>query len=58
MKWRPPGAQAVLDLRSVRVNDDWDAYQRFRRRRAHARRFPSHIAPTVIPEREILSCAA
>ncbi|MFQ5380747.1 MAG: ISKra4 family transposase [Dehalococcoidia bacterium] len=37
MKWRSPGAQAVLDLRSVRVNGYWDDYQRFRRRREHLR---------------------
>ncbi len=58
MKWRPPGAQAVLDLRSVRVNDDWDAYQRFRHRRAHARRYGSALPLSHTPEREILACAA
>jgi hypothetical protein len=30
MRWSRPGAQAVLDLRAVRINDDWDDYQRFR----------------------------
>ena len=32
MQWTEPGAQAVLDLRSVRVNEDWEAYQIYHRR--------------------------
>jgi len=37
MRWIKPGAQAVLDLRAVRVNDDWDDYRRFHRQRQHQR---------------------
>jgi hypothetical protein len=37
MRWTQAGAQAILDLQAVRVNDDWDAYQRFRRHRQHQR---------------------
>lgn len=30
MRWRTAGAQAMLDLRAVYLNDDWDAFQRQR----------------------------
>ena len=30
MRWRTAGAQAMLDLRSVFLNDDWDAFQQYR----------------------------
>ena len=46
MRWTQPGAQVVLDLRAVRVNDDWDEYQRFRRQRQHQRLYgPYSTAP-------------
>lgn len=48
MRWTQEGAQAVLDLRSVRVNDDWDEYQRFHRQRQHQRLYsPFPAAPPV-----------
>ncbi len=47
MRWTELGAQAVLDLRATRVNDDWDDYQRFRRQRQHQRLYGSY--PTVPP---------
>ena len=30
MHWTRGGAQAMLDLRSLHVNGDWDAYQQYR----------------------------
>jgi len=30
MRWRTVGAQAMLDLRSVFLNGDWDAFQQYR----------------------------
>ena len=30
MRWRVPGAQAMLDLRAVYINGDWDAFQAHR----------------------------
>jgi hypothetical protein len=30
MHWTRPGAQAMLDVRSIHVNGDWDQYQSFR----------------------------
>jgi hypothetical protein len=58
MKWCPPGAQAVLDLRSVRVNGDWDAYQCYHRHCAHARRYASPLTLPHAPETEMLVRAA
>ena len=37
MRWTLSGAQAILDLRAVRINDDWDEYQQFRRHCQHQR---------------------
>jgi hypothetical protein len=53
MRWTPAGAQAVLDLRAVRVNDDWDAYQGFRRRCQHRRLYDTR--PVAIPVPEIFA---
>jgi hypothetical protein len=58
MKWRQPGAQAILDLRSVRVNGDWDAYQAFRRRQVHRRLYASASARVQPTEVEVLALAA
>jgi len=30
MRWRIPGAQAMLDLRAVYLNNDWDAFHQHR----------------------------
>jgi len=30
MRWCVPGAQAMLDLRAVYLNGDWDAFQEHR----------------------------
>lgn len=37
MRWTLAGAQAVLDLRAVRLNGDWDAYWAFHRRQQQHR---------------------
>ena len=37
MRWTQAGAQAVLDLRAVRLNGDWDAYWQFHRQEQHTR---------------------
>jgi hypothetical protein len=50
MRWTQPGAQAVLDLRAVRINDDWDDYQRFRRHRQHQRLYDAHPIAISIAE--------
>lgn len=30
MRWQTDDAQAMLDLRSVFLNDDWEAFQQYR----------------------------
>ena len=37
MRWTTEGAQAVLDLRTVRLNGHWEAYGPFHRQRQHQR---------------------
>ena len=39
MRWSTDGAQHMLDLRAVWINDDWQAFQRFRREQAHQNRY-------------------
>jgi hypothetical protein len=53
MRWTRPGAQAVLDLRAVRINDDWDEYQRFHRHCQHRRLYDTH--PVAIPIAEMFA---
>jgi len=48
MRWTKPGAQAVLDLRAVRLNGDWEAYWAFHRQRQHERLYG---ATTQLPTR-------
>jgi hypothetical protein len=40
MHWTPPGAQAMLDLRSTYVNGDWEEYQTYRIHRETQRLYP------------------
>ena len=40
MHWRVPGAQAMLDLRAVSINGDWDAFQQHRVKQEHRRLYP------------------
>jgi hypothetical protein len=58
MRWTKSGAQAILDLRAVRINDDWDAYQRFRRRCEHQRLYSSHPNASPVIETIVLKQAA
>lgn len=37
MRWTKAGAQAVLDLRAVRLSGHWDAYWQFHRHKQHER---------------------
>jgi len=55
MRWTLPGAQALLDLRSVRINDDWDAYQTFHRFQQHQRLYDRPCQPLPAPELFTLS---
>jgi hypothetical protein len=58
MRWTVEGAQAMLDLRTVRVNGDWDAYWQFHRQHQHHRLYsPSQQIPEQV-ETQVLSLAA
>jgi hypothetical protein len=57
MRWTPTGAQAVLDLRAVRLNGDWDAYWQFHRQQQHQRVYGSEPA-AAHPEAQVLRMAA
>jgi hypothetical protein len=51
------GAQAILDLRAVRLNNDWDAYWHFHRQQQHQRLYGA--APAAAPpEVQALQMAA
>lgn len=39
MRWVPEGADAMLELRAVEINGDWDDYMRFRTNREHDRQY-------------------
>jgi hypothetical protein len=40
MHWTPAGAQAMLEVRSVHVDGDWEAYQAYRIERETAKLYP------------------
>jgi hypothetical protein len=50
MRWTVAGAQALLELRAVRINEDWAAYQDFHRQCQHQRLYGA--SPTAIPVAE------
>jgi hypothetical protein len=57
MRWTQDGAQAMLDLRAVRINGDWDAYWQFHRQQQHHRLYGA--APAALsPEVQVLAMAA
>ena len=58
MRWTKQGAQALLDLRAVRLNDDWDDYQCFHRQRQHQRLYRARSAIVHMPEYQVLALAA
>jgi hypothetical protein len=57
MRWTLAGAQALLDLRAVRINDDWDAYQAFHRLKQHQRLYNHPCQAIPAPELFTLSQA-
>jgi len=57
MRWSLSGAQAILALRTVHLNSDWDDFQRFRRLLAHQQCYGS-THPFLLPEALILAQAA
>jgi len=39
MRWTEDGAQAVLDLRAIRINGQWETYWAAHRQQQHERRY-------------------
>ena len=58
MRWTKSGAQAILELRAVRVNGDWDAYHSFRRQCQHQRLYGSLSSVPAAAETIVLKKAA
>ena len=58
MRWTQAGAQALLDLRAVRLNGDWDAYWRFHRQQQHQRLYGVPRPVSAAPEDQALQVAA
>jgi hypothetical protein len=58
MRWSRAGAQALLDLRAIRLNGQWDAYWRFHRQRQHRRRYPASPPDRFPVDLQILDMAA
>ncbi len=58
MRWTMAGAQAVLDLRAVRLNHDWDAYWQVHRQQQHQRVYGASVLPPDMAEVQVLQLAA
>ena len=58
MRWTKDGAHAILDLRAIRLTDDWDAYWAFRRRRQHHRLYGSSGSASTPVDAQFLASAA
>ena len=58
MRWTVEGAQAVLDLRSIRLNEDWDAYWQYHRHQQHQRLYAAAPDATDPAEACVLKLAA
>jgi hypothetical protein len=40
MRWKVPGAQAMLELRTIYTNGDWKAFQTYRIEQENKRLYP------------------
>jgi hypothetical protein len=58
MRWTTAGAQAVLDLRAVRLNGHWDAYWQFHRHQQHQRMYSRSLPAPALAEAQALEWAA
>lgn len=58
MRWTKDGAQAVLDLRGVRLSGHWDAYWQFHREQQHERLYGKAASPADTVEHQVLQLAA
>jgi hypothetical protein len=58
MRWTKAGAQAMLDLRAVRLSGDWDAYWAFHRHKEHERLYGNVQPIPARAESQVLQLAA
>ena len=58
MRWTQPGAQAVLDLRAVRLNGDGDTSWRYHRQQQHHRLYGTPLSLLAAVEDQVLQVAA
>jgi hypothetical protein len=58
MRWTKAGAQAVLDLRAVRLNEPWEAYGQFHRHQQHLRVYGPSTPALALAEARALEWAA
>jgi len=58
MRWGKPGAQAVLDLRAVRLNGQWEAYWQWHRQQEHRRLYGTAVPPPRPAEVQAFDLAA
>jgi len=58
MRWTKAGAQAVLDLRALRLNGQWDAYAQFHRQQHHQRLYGTSGTVAEVVEMQLLADAA
>jgi hypothetical protein len=58
MRWTPQGAEAVLDLRAVRLNGHWDAYWQFHRQHQQQRLYGASAVSAAPAEADVLERAA
>jgi hypothetical protein len=58
MRWTQAGAQAVLDLRAVRINGHWKAYWQFHRQQSHQRLYGTSAPAPATVEAQALMLAA
>ena len=58
MRWTRPGAEALLGLRSVYVNQDWEDYHSFHRKRVYRRRYGQAAQVYDLAEEQAMKWAA
>lgn len=58
MRWTKEGAQAMLDLRAVRLSGDWEAYWAFHRQKEHERLYGTAQPPPARVESQVVQLAA
>lgn len=49
MRWKVPGAQAMLNMRAIHANGDWEEFLTFRRQRETKRLYPNQLNKLKIP---------